>query len=82
MAIPRVPRVLFMHGLESGPGGSKARYLCKHVSVLCPSMEMSAYNPLRRNSPSRHVLAYLAAALVLARAQDGRAAATVQGAFQ
>ena len=53
--------ILFIHGLESGPHGSKMRFL-RHqfgdAAVHCVDMEMSAYNPLRRNSPARWVLAY------------------------
>ena len=32
-------RLLFLHGLESGPGGSKARFLSSHFTVLCPTLD-------------------------------------------
>mmetsp|Transcript_38085 Transcript_38085/g.89197 ORF Transcript_38085/g.89197 Transcript_38085/m.89197 type:complete len:263 (-) Transcript_38085:90-878(-) len=50
-------RVLFAHGLESGQLGSKAHYMREHFDMEVPDMAMSAYNPLKRNSPSRAVLA-------------------------
>eukprot|EP00658_Telonema_sp_P-2_P054204 TRINITY_DN43134_c0_g1_i1.p1 TRINITY_DN43134_c0_g1~~TRINITY_DN43134_c0_g1_i1.p1 ORF type:complete len:239 (+),score=31.41 TRINITY_DN43134_c0_g1_i1:39-755(+) len=52
--------VLFMHGLESGPGGTKARSLREQFTVACPDMHMSLCNPKRCNSPARFVLGYLA----------------------
>ena len=56
-----------MHGLESGPGGSKARYLRKHFACIAEDMSMSAVNPLKANSPARWLLPYLvlAAAVVV-----------------
>ena len=46
-------RVLFVHGLESGPHGSKVRYL-KRVfgdrNVYCANMRMSLWRPDRANS--------------------------------
>jgi len=45
--------ILFIHGLESGPKGSKARYLINHFGKeICtvPNMEMSVFNIFRRNS--------------------------------
>lgn len=52
---PRPPDaiLLFLHGLESGPGGSKAQHLRKafpNNSVLVPDMEMSAFSLTKRNS--------------------------------
>ena len=46
-------RILFIHGLESGPNGSKARYLTQHFGkeiTIIPDMEMSVFNIFRRNS--------------------------------
>ena len=58
--------ILFMHGLESGPRGSKVRFLRRAFGeVHCVDMEMSACNPLRRNSPARWILAYASTAAVL-----------------
>lgn len=51
--------VLFLHGLESGPGGSKARYLQKHFGadrVRAPDLEMSSWDPRRSNSFTRTAL--------------------------
>jgi pimeloyl-ACP methyl ester carboxylesterase len=31
-------RVLFVHGLESGPGGNKSRYLAERFETLTPAM--------------------------------------------
>ena len=53
------PKVLFMHGLGSGPAGSKVRYLSNHFQVVCPDQQMSAYNPFRRNSPMRVLLPFV-----------------------
>mmetsp|Transcript_15048 Transcript_15048/g.34269 ORF Transcript_15048/g.34269 Transcript_15048/m.34269 type:complete len:246 (+) Transcript_15048:67-804(+) len=50
-------RVLFAHGLESGQLGAKAHYMRDHFELEVPDMAMSAYNPLKANSPSRAVLA-------------------------
>lgn len=52
---PRPPDaiLLFLHGLESGPHGSKARYLQRafpNNTVLVPDMEMSAFSLTKRNS--------------------------------
>mmetsp|Transcript_59901 Transcript_59901/g.122941 ORF Transcript_59901/g.122941 Transcript_59901/m.122941 type:complete len:248 (+) Transcript_59901:123-866(+) len=51
--------VLFMHGLESGPGGSKHRWLCSMYgdsNVTCPNMEMSLYRIDKANSLVRSAL--------------------------
>ena len=32
-------KVLFLHGLESGPRGHKARYLAEHFEALTPGMD-------------------------------------------
>lgn len=34
-------RVLFLHGLESGPGGNKSRYLAERFEALTPAMDTS-----------------------------------------
>jgi len=44
-------RVLFCHGLESGPGGFKPRALrSQGATVTAPDMAMSLWNPTKRNS--------------------------------
>ena len=44
-------RLHYCHGLESGPQGHKVKSLLKWAeSVVCPDMEMSLANPLKRNS--------------------------------
>ena len=44
-------RVVFCHGLESGPNGSKARYLRRHFpSTIVPDLNMSAFSLAKRNS--------------------------------
>ena len=56
-----------MHGLESGPNGTKARYLRENFSkVYIPDMQMSAFNPTRRNSPSRVILCFVVLTMVFA----------------
>lgn len=59
------PRVVFAHGLESGPQGSKAKYLANHFDTSTPDLQMSAYNPLKANSPARIILGYIAAGVGL-----------------
>ena len=56
--VPRKPlRILFMHGLESGPGGSKDRYLRQHFEEVCtPDMKMSLFRLTRSNSVLRNAL--------------------------
>ena len=50
-------RVLFMHGLESGPLGSKAQYLSgRFQAVETPDMQMSLWRIDRRNSLTRSLL--------------------------
>ena len=47
----KMVRVLFMHGLESGPQGSKAQYFrSRYYAVEVPSMRMSKYGIHKRNS--------------------------------
>ena len=44
-------RVLFCHGLESGPNGHKVRGMQEQgLQVTAPDMEMSLWNPRARNS--------------------------------
>jgi len=55
--------VVFLHGLESGPAGSKARYIQRHFPAACvPDLEMSAWDPRKKNSATRN-LANLRASL-------------------
>lgn len=53
----RKPRVLFMHGLESGPGGSKERWLSKHFDVHCVDMNVGVLGARKCHSPAQAVLA-------------------------
>lgn len=48
-------KVLFVHGLESGPRGLKAEYLSKlsEVEVVTPDMHMSVFQCSKRNSVVR-----------------------------
>lgn len=51
------PRVLFLHGLESGPGGDKVQRLrAAGIEVIAPDMEMSLRRLDRRNSVARNLL--------------------------
>ena len=51
-------RVLYSHGLESGPGGYKVRtLLASGMEVKAPDLEMSLFNPFKRNSVVRSLLA-------------------------
>jgi predicted esterase YcpF (UPF0227 family) len=52
---PRRLRVLFMHGLESGPKGNKARLLREHFELQAPDMEVSTWRLDRRRSVTRCV---------------------------
>ncbi len=50
-------KILFMHGLESRPGGSKDRYLRRYFKKVCtPDMKMSACRLTRSNSVVRNLL--------------------------
>lgn len=49
-------RVLFMHGLESGPGGRKARRLQERYNAVAPDMRMSFLDLRRENSIARSAL--------------------------
>lgn len=49
-------RVLFMHGLESGVGGSKDCYLRQHFDVLTPDMQMSVCRRDRTKSVINNIL--------------------------
>ena len=60
-------RVLFLHGLESTPRGSKVTFLKRHFrSVYAPDQQMSVFNPLKRNSIARMLLRQPAARCLLA----------------
>jgi len=46
-----------MHGMESGPGGSKDRYLRQHFEKVCtPNMQMSLFSLTKSNSILRNIL--------------------------
>ncbi len=50
-------KILFMHGLESGPKGSKARYLQQNFQNVCiPNMQMSLFDIRKSNSVLRNIL--------------------------
>ena len=69
--------VHYMHGLESGPRGRKANFLRQWFRVVSPDQHMSAFNPRKRNSPMRWILAFVAVALTIffaARSSKSRAA--------
>lgn len=56
---PKKPTVLFLHGLESGTNGRKARYLKKKFpGSEAPDMQMSALNPRKRNSPAKWLIPF------------------------
>eukprot|EP00039_Didymoeca_costata_P001818 m.55355 g.55355 ORF g.55355 m.55355 type:complete len:252 (-) comp10980_c0_seq1:1969-2724(-) len=57
-------QMLFMHGLESGPGGSKHRWFINHfkqhnMQVVCPDMDVSMWRPDKRNSIVRQIISNL-----------------------
>lgn len=52
----RQPRVLYMHGLESGPQGRKARDLGKVFDVYAPDMHVSMSDFSKGNSIARNIL--------------------------
>ena len=50
-------RVLWVHGLESGPGGYKVTEMQKQgLEVTAPAMAMSLFNPFKANSVVRSLL--------------------------
>ena len=50
-------RVLFFHGLESGCGGRKHRFLQEHYEdVVCVDMHMSLWNVRKRNGILRNLI--------------------------
>ena len=56
-------KVLFVHGLESGPTGSKARYLLSHFDsdyVIVPDMQMSVFDIQKENSVVRNFFSFSA----------------------
>lgn len=40
-------KVLFLHGLESKPGGSKHRYLSERFDAMCPELDTSSAQELK-----------------------------------
>ena len=58
MLVAGVPwTIVFLHGPESGPAGSKARYITHHFPGACvPDLEMSAWDPTKKNSAVRKFL--------------------------
>lgn len=51
------PRVIFFHGLESGVGGGKHRFLMQHYQdVVCVDMDMSLLKLHKTNGILRNVL--------------------------
>lgn len=53
----RALRVLYVHGLESGPGGYKVQQMrAQGIDVAAPSMEMSLWDPRQSNSVVRNLL--------------------------
>ena len=50
------PLAHFCHGLESGPGGFKARKLAESFRVAAPDMHMSLWNPFKANSFARNMI--------------------------
>mmetsp|Transcript_30253 Transcript_30253/g.40401 ORF Transcript_30253/g.40401 Transcript_30253/m.40401 type:complete len:235 (-) Transcript_30253:1456-2160(-) len=50
-------RILFLHGLESGPTGAKARYLQEHFeTVVVPDLRMSVWDLKKENSAVRNFM--------------------------
>lgn len=56
-AAPRLPRLLFLHGLEGRPDGAKGRALAAHFDVRAPLLDTSAARELAQ----RHGLSSLSA---------------------
>ena len=53
-------RIIFLHGLESGPGARKHRWLQENYdSVVCVDMDMSVANPMKSHSFARNAIANL-----------------------
>jgi predicted esterase len=65
---PRPPRVLFLHGLEGRPNGTKGRALAERFAVRAPTLDTSAARELAQ----RHGLDSLSA--VAERVQDAESA--------
>eukprot|EP00730_Choanoeca_flexa_P012004 TRINITY_DN3024_c0_g1_i2.p1 TRINITY_DN3024_c0_g1~~TRINITY_DN3024_c0_g1_i2.p1 ORF type:complete len:247 (+),score=23.68 TRINITY_DN3024_c0_g1_i2:3-743(+) len=65
MAQRSTARVLYIHGLESGPWGAKAMALKKHFkNVKSVDMEVSLWRLNRRNSLARCMLVSMSATIV------------------
>ena len=43
-------KILYIHGLESGPHGRKVRHLSREFNVLSPDMKMAKFKLLKENS--------------------------------
>jgi predicted esterase YcpF (UPF0227 family) len=52
-------KILFVHGLESGPNGSKIKYLQKYFNVIAPDLKMSKFNITKENSLIRNLIRYV-----------------------
>ena len=53
-------KIIFFHGLESGPGARKHRWLQENYdSVVCVDMYMSVANPIKSHSIARNAIANL-----------------------
>lgn len=74
--VEEVPVILFLHGLESGPNGRKARELrralgaTREATVLSPYLEAGTWQPDRSNSIARRAFAALTNAPWLALRPD------------
>ena len=56
-------RILFLHGLESGPTGSKVQYMLKHFgkdAVIVPDLEMSLFDYSKENALIRNFFSFSA----------------------
>ncbi len=70
--------VVFLHGLESGPGGTKARWLKHHLGAITPELDTSVAIATWKREERWDEAARLAAfATPLARARDVLAGARV-----
>lgn len=67
-------KVLFLHGLESKPGGSKHRYLSERFDAMCPELDTSLARELKpemigKSTPKREEIRDRAFARPLASAR-------------
>eukprot|EP01064_Diplonema_japonicum_P038806 TRINITY_DN9530_c0_g1_i1.p1 TRINITY_DN9530_c0_g1~~TRINITY_DN9530_c0_g1_i1.p1 ORF type:complete len:233 (+),score=33.93 TRINITY_DN9530_c0_g1_i1:277-975(+) len=49
-------KVMYLHGLESGPTGTKAKKLAERFTTHAPDMQMSVWDLRRHNSVARNVV--------------------------